>query len=137
MKHKSFVLALILALGCLAHAEDKKLDPTGTWKWRPANPDGRTVEINFTLKLQGQALTGAVIKSTGTTAITNGVLKGNQVSFQTIREAKGGKGITTYTGTLNGDTIKGKVIINASGKELSADWEVKRETARPKKDEAK
>jgi len=132
MKRKLSTLCLIVALGGLLQAADVKLDPTGTWKWHVTNPDGQSHEITIIFKLQGQALTGAVIKSSGTTAITNGVLKGDQVSFQTIRAARNGKSTTTYTGKFSGDTIKGRVEIDASGKKLSADWEIKRETAKSK-----
>ena len=75
MKSKLSTLCLLLAFGCLAQAGDTKLDPTGTWKWvAPANPDGQIPKTTFTLKLQGEILTGTVTKSTGTKTITNGVL---------------------------------------------------------------
>ena len=111
-----------------ADAEDKKpaANPTGVWKWTPANPDGRRVELTFNLKLQGQTLTGTVTRSTGTTTITNGVVKGDEVSFQTVREGQTGKSTTTYTGKLSGATIKGSVEIDARGKQVTDDWETKR-----------
>jgi hypothetical protein len=100
--------------------------PTGTWKWNPANPDGRIVEFTFNLKLQGDTLTGTVTRTSGTTTITNGVFKGDTVSFQTVREGKAGKTTTTYSGNLSGDTIKGTVEIDARGKKLTDNWEAKR-----------
>jgi len=132
MKRKLSVLCLLLTLGCLARAEDKKSDPTGTWKWTHINPNGKNSETSFTFKLQGETLTGAVITSAGTTAITNGVFKGDQASFQTIREAKrngvktGKISTATYSGKLSGDTIKGRVEIDAAGKKLTDTWEAKR-----------
>ena len=118
-----------------ADAEGKApaTNPTGTWKWNPANPDGRIVEFTFTLRLQGETLTGTVTRSTGTTTITNGVFKGDQVSFQTVREGKGGKTTTTYSGKLSGDTIKGKLEIHVLARDqvISSDWEVKREAGKP------
>jgi hypothetical protein len=112
-----------------AGAEGKKpaAIPTGTWKWiAPTNPDGRTPEITFTLKLQGETLTGMVNKSTGTTTITNGMFKGDEVSFQTVFEGKRGKRTTTYSGKLSGDTIKGKMEADGGGPKISTDWEARR-----------
>ena len=101
---------------------------TGTWKWMaPANPDGKTPNITFTLKLQGEALTGTVNKSTSTEAITNGVVQGDEVSFKTIREGKAKKSTTTYSGKLSGDTIKGTVEIDVGGRKIGPqDWEADR-----------
>jgi hypothetical protein len=138
MKRKLSSLCLILALGCLAQAQDKdgKPDPTGTWKWSHTNPDGRTVDTVFTLKLQGETLTGAILKRNGPMAITNGIVKGDQVSFQTRHEASFPKGTIvteTYSGTLSGDTITGKMVIETNGKNFgSTPWQVKRGTAKPK-----
>ena len=134
MKRKLSTLCLILALGWLAQAGDTKLDPTGTWKWvAPANPDGQIPKTTFTLKLQGETLTGTVTKSTGTKTITNGVFKGDEVSFQVQSEGHAGKSTTTYSGKLSGDTIKGKLEIHilARDQTLSSDWEVKREAGKP------
>jgi hypothetical protein len=134
MKRKFSTLCLLLVFGCLAQAGDAKLDPTGTWKWvAPANPDGTVPKTTFTLKLQGEALSGTVTKSNGTKAITNGVFKAEAVSFQVLTEGHAGKSTTTYSGKLSGDTIKGKLEIHipARNQTLSSDWEVKREAAKP------
>jgi hypothetical protein len=134
MKRKLTLLLLLLAFGCLAQAGDAKPDPTGTWKWvAPANPDGRIPRTTFTLKLQGETLTGTVAKSTGTKVITNGTFKADIVSFQVLSEGHAGKSTTTYSGKLGGDTIKGKleIYVHARNQTLSSDWEVKREAAKP------
>jgi hypothetical protein len=54
------------------------------------------------------------------------VYKGDEVSFQTVRQGKAGKSTTTYHGKLGGDTIKGNVDIDTAGKKFSSDWEAKR-----------
>jgi autotransporter translocation and assembly factor TamB len=135
MKRKLSTLCLILALGGLVQAGDTKLDPTGTWKWvAPANPDGQIPKTTFTLRLQGETLTGTRTSSTGTTTtITNGVFKGDEVSFQVLSEGHAGKSTTTYSGKLSGDTIKGKLEIHILSRDrtLSGDWEVKREAGKP------
>lgn len=125
---------LILALAAVgwppgdsAAAEASAVNPTGTWKWiAPLNPDGRPPEATFTLKLQGETLMGTVNKSSSTATITNGVVKGDMISFQTVREDKAGKSTTTYSGKLSGDTIKGTVIIDVGNRKMPSAWEAKR-----------
>ena len=129
MKRKLPALCLVFMLGCCCptHAQDRKGNPTGTWQWvAPANPDGRIPAITFALKLNGNTLTGAVTRSSGTTVITNGVCQGDEVSFQTVSEGKGKKCITTYRAKLNGDTLKGRLEMDVNGKKLPADWEARR-----------
>ncbi len=134
MKWKLSILCFILAFGYLAEAQadERKADPTGTWKWNTPNPDGRIPNIAITLNLRGGALTGTVTRSSGAMAITNGVFKGDQVIFQTVSKRKDGRTTTcTYRGKLKGDTIKGKMQIDVSGRMLSSDWEAKRGAATP------
>jgi hypothetical protein len=101
---------------------------TGTWKWiAPTNPDGRTPNITFTFKLQGETLTGTVIKTASTEAITNGMVKGDGISFQTVVQKKAGKTTTTYSGKISGDKIKGTVEADAGGRKNGPqDWEADR-----------
>ncbi|MGO8699495.1 MAG: hypothetical protein ACLQVY_17465 [Limisphaerales bacterium] len=111
-----------------AESAAKTANITGTWKWvAPTNPDGKTPNITFTLNLQGETVTGTVNMSTITDAITNGVVKGDEVSFQTIREGKAGPAINTYSGKISGDSIKGTVETDVGGKPFGAkDWEADR-----------
>jgi len=112
--------------GADAISKAPTVNPTGNWKWTPSNPDGRVVEITFNLKLQGEKLTGTVSRSTGTTAITNGIVKGDQVSFQTVRESRAGRSTTTYSGKLSSNVMKGKVVIDMQGKQVTDNWEATR-----------
>lgn len=134
MKLTLSTLCLVFALGGLVHAGDTKLDPTGIWKL--TQPASQTQETTFTFKLQGEALTGTVLKHNGFIAITNGVVKGDQVSFQTLHEASSPKGTIvteTFSGTLNGDTITGNMAIKTAAIDYgSKPWQIKRETAKSK-----
>ena len=128
----SAVFLFLAVTGSNVSAEDTAVNPTGTWKWvEPTNTDnpnspGEIPKITFTLKLQGETLTGTMNAST-TTILTNGVVKGDEVSFQTVREGKAGKTTTTYSGKLSGDTIKGTIQIYVDDKLFSSrDWKVKR-----------
>ena len=134
---QSICLTTTLLLALAVTSQDLKageamVNPTGTWKWvAPANPDGQSPKISFALKLQGETLTGTRTASTGTTTLTNGVVKGDEVSFQTPRHEtsfpKGKITFTAYSGKLSGDTIHGTVKIYVDDKLFnSRDWEVRR-----------
>ncbi|MGD0743935.1 MAG: hypothetical protein ABSA45_02160 [Verrucomicrobiota bacterium] len=125
-------LLFLAATGQTARAGEATINPTGTWQWvAPANPDGQIPKITFTLKLQGQTLTGTRMSGSTTTVLTNGVINGDEVSFQTPRHEtsfpKGKIAYTTYSGKLSGDTIKGTEEITVDEKAFSSrNWEVKR-----------
>ena len=131
-RHRSIIpisTALFLAItGLTISAAEPAANLTGTWKWvAPTNPDGRVPAITFTLKLQGEALTGTVNKTAGAEAITNGIVKGDEVSFETIRQKKGGLTTTTYKGKISDDKIKGTVETDVGGRKFGPqDWEADR-----------
>ena len=53
-------------------------------------------------------------------------VKGNEISFDVVRERDGEKVVTHYTGELKGDVIVGKITSKFNGEEQSYDWEAKR-----------
>ncbi len=130
-----WAVCLIFAIGVLAKAEDKKADPSGTWKWSFTGQGGQTRETTLKLKLDGEKLTGTVSGRGGETAIAEAKLKGEEISFQVTREFNGNKVTTKYNGKISGDTIKGKMEFERDGQAQSRDWEAKR--AAEKANEAK
>jgi len=127
-------VCLVLALGFAAKADDKKADPTGTWKWSSTGQNGQTRESTLTLKLEGDKLTGALTGRNGDTAIANATVKGDEISFEVTREFNGNKMTSTYKGKLSGDSIKGKIESTRDGQAQSRDWDAKREAAKPKEE---
>lgn len=130
-------LALTLALN--VNAEDKKIDLTGTWKSSFTNQNGQARETIFKLKAEGEKLTGTVSGRNNDTAIEEGKIKGEEVSFQVTREFNGNKMVIKYTGKVSGDTITGKSESQRDGQPTSRDWVAKREAAakEPAKEPAK
>lgn len=120
-------LALTLALN--ASAEDKKIDLNGTWKSSFTNQDGQVRESTFTLKAEGEKVTGTISGRNNDTAIEEGKIKGDEVSFQVTREFNGNKMVIKYTGKVSGDTITGKSESQRDGQPRSRDWVAKREPA--------
>ena len=130
---KSFLpltICLALLISLAARAEDKKPEITGTWKSSFTNQNGQVRESVFKLKAEGEKLTGTVSGRQNDTAIEQGKIKGEEVSFQVTREYNGNKMVFKYTGKVSGDTIKGKFESERDGQPQKRDWEAKREAAK-------
>ena len=125
---------VILALGAVAQAQDKKADPTGTWTWsQPGRNGGPERKSTLKLKLEGDKVTGTLSApgrggQTSDVAISDGKLKGDEISFAVTREVGGNKLTSKYNGKISGDSIKGKMEFDRNGQTQSRDWEAKRET---------
>jgi hypothetical protein len=117
------VLALFAFVGVVSAVED----PSGNWK-STMMLGKKSQEVTIKLKLEGDKLTGTIGGGQGREAvISDGTFKDDKVSFSVIREQKGEKLTQKYTGTISGDTIKGKVDTERGGKSRSTDWEAKRQ----------
>ena|SRR6266536_3252095 len=129
----NLVACAFLGLGAIAQAQDKKADPTGTWTWTSAGRNGGPDrKSTLKLKLDGDKLTGSVSApgrggEVSDTAIADGKIKGDELSFTVTREFNGNKFTAKYSGKIDGDTIKGKVETERDGNAQSRNWEAKRE----------
>ena len=144
--------AAVIALGTSAvQAADKKADATGTWTWtmtgggRGGNANANATPRKSTLKLKadGEKLTGTLSQpgfarrgedggaapAPVETAISEGKVKGDEISFSVTREVGGNSRTAKYSGKLDGDTIKGKIEApgRQGGDPVSRDWEAKRD----------
>lgn len=116
---------LTVALMCVA-VPALAADPTGTWKWS-VERNGQTFETTLKLKMEGEKLTGTISGRNNTeTAIEDGKVDGDDVSFKVTREFNGNKFVQMYKGKLSGDTLKGKVEFERNGETRSRDWEAKK-----------
>ena len=120
----AFVVALF-GLVAGVQADDKKADPTGTWKWT-IEFQGNKREQTMKLKLDGGKLTGTIQRKDQEVPIEDATFKNGEISFKVTRERDGQKFVTKYSGKLTGDTIKGKIEMNIMGEDRSMDWEAKR-----------
>jgi hypothetical protein len=136
-KLTSAVLGAVLALGGISNtsAQDKAADATGNWTWTVPGRDGGTErKMTLALKQDGEKLTGK-LSSPGRdggaareTEITDGSVKGEDVTFSVTREFNGTKRTSKYAGKLSADAIKGKVESkDREGNDQSRDWTAKRE----------
>jgi len=108
-----FALAWLVALGCVsaaaALAADEKIDVAGTWnvEIEIAGQQGTPV---FTFKQEGGKLTGTYKGQFGEAPVT-GKIEGKDIEFSF--ETQGVK--IVYTGTVDKDTMKGKLVIEGFG----------------------
>lgn len=103
-------------------------DATGTWKWT-ATRGGQSIDATAKLKQEGEKLTGVYVggQSNTESAIENGSVKGDTVSFTVTRERNGQKRTTKYVGTIKDDTITGKSESERDGQTQSTEWVAKRQ----------
>ena len=132
------VACAVLALGAAvqSQAADSKADPTGTWTWTtPGRNGGPDRKSTLKLKLDGDKVTGTVTSpgrqggQAQDTAIEDGKLKGEELSFSVTREVNGNKFTAKYSGKLAGDTIKGKSESQRDNQPVTRDWVARKEAA--------
>jgi hypothetical protein len=100
---------------------------TGIWKWSLAGQSGDTI---LHLKQEGEKLTGNYTNQFGKAEITEGSLKGSDISFRVKREFNGQAFVIKYSGKLSGDKIIGKCEFDINGETRELKWEAKRDTAK-------
>ena len=136
MTTNKFLIALagaILVMGVLvpAQAQDKKVDPTGTYIWTMPGRNGGPDRTNtLVLKLDGDKLTGTLATpGRGGQAtprdISDGKVTGPDISFCVTRTFNDNTITNKFSGTLADGTIKGKMEFERNGEPQSRDWEAK------------
>lgn len=102
-------LALLMASGAPAQQNEQEavVDVSGVWELTSETPRGTTTR-KLTLKQDGQTLAGVLESPMGTVAIQNGSVKGNAISFTVVRKRGERTLEIIYTGTVDGDTARGR-----------------------------
>lgn len=80
-------------------------DVSGKWVAQVPGRDGQTNETTITLKAEGEKLTGTISGRQGDTAISDGKVSGDTVSFVVTREIQGNTIKMVYKGKVSGDEI--------------------------------
>ncbi len=107
-------------------------DATGTWSW-----SGIDTKVTLKLKAEGEKLTGTISQpyrfdaAATYTAITDGKVKGDEISFTVVSESRGTSMTMKYNGKVTADSIKGKIeyLGRGGGVATTANWGAKREAA--------
>jgi hypothetical protein len=117
------VAALVVACtGLVGSARADDNDPTGTWNWTSPRGVG-----TLKLKLEGDKVTGVMVRKAGDLKVEYGTFKDGAISFRVPGKTPGGQTMVhMYQGKLVGDTIKGSATIVLPEKIVSGDWEAQR-----------
>ena len=136
-----FVTTVLLVFAFVAVAADV----SGKWVAEVEGRNGNTTQMTFTLKADGNTLTGTVMGGMGggrrgggggggggrapmAADISNGKIDGDHISFEVKREYNGNEFITKYDGTVSGDTLNLKETRNGQNGPTTRDIAAKRST---------
>jgi hypothetical protein len=89
------------------------INVTGTWNMAVETQAGTGTPV-FTLKQEGTAVTGQYKGQLGEAPVT-GTVKGDELTLNYKVNVQGTDLSVTYTGTVTGDTVKGKVSLGELG----------------------
>lgn len=121
MKRSQMVLGLLLvmmlALSLVAVAEDAA-KVGGTWEMTSQGRQG-PMTSTLTIDQSGNKFKGTLKGQRGETPI-EGTVDGNKISFTVERDTPNGKFTLNYTGTVDGDSIKGTVKMGENEREWTA-----------------
>ena len=99
-------------------------DISGNWKATAEGPNG-AIERSFTFKQDGSKLTGETNSTfTGKSAINDGKVEGDAVSFSITASFQGEERKITYKGKVTGDTIKLTSDFGGGGQTI--EWTLKK-----------
>ena len=126
LKHlgTSLLLTTLLAMPSVLLADHHEGgDPTGTWTWTRPGRDGNEMTNTLKLKADGEKLTGKISGFGGNeNDISNGKVKGNEISFDVTRDFNGNSFTMKYAAKIEGDSLKGQWTVNRDGEDRSRDW---------------
>ncbi len=129
-KFAKIMLGAALVLGAIiqVQADDKKVDPSGTYQWVMPGRNGGSDRTNtLVLKLDGDKLTGKLSApgrggQVAETVINDAKLTGADVSFNIVRTFNDNSFTNNYSGTITNGAIKGKIEFERNGETQSRDW---------------
>ncbi len=87
-------------------------DINGKWKSEAPGRDGSPMVTTYTFKVDGDKLTGTVTGRMGETAISEGKVSGDEISFVVVRNMGGEDRKIQYKGKVSGDEIKLSITFN-------------------------
>ena len=107
------VMMCVFALASQRGVAQAKVDVTGKWAFNVETSAGAGTPT-FTFKQDGEKLTGHYVGTFGESDVT-GTVKGADITITFTVDAQGTALKETYTGTVDKDTMKGKLVIEGLG----------------------
>jgi hypothetical protein len=109
-------IALVLVtLPLRALAQDKPADVAGVWAVQIEIGGGTTGTPTVTLKQAGEKITGTYSSQVLGERELIGTVKGNAITWEIMADFDGNKVKVVYAGTVEKDTMKGKVSFGDLG----------------------
>jgi hypothetical protein len=102
----AFAFAFALVSSLPTQAADAAASVTGKWTAQVPGRDGQTRDVTFNFKTAGEKLTGTMSGRQGDMEISDGKVKGDEVSFDVTMTIQGNAMKMTYKGKVAGDEIK-------------------------------
>jgi hypothetical protein len=99
-------LSMLVAALVVAVVSLRASDVTGKWTAQVPGRDGQTRETTFTFKADGEKLTGTMTGMQGEVELKDGVIKGDDISFNTLINTPNGEIKLLFKGKVAGDEIK-------------------------------
>jgi hypothetical protein len=110
----------LLALAAVCALTVSAADISGTWKGTAEGPMGK-IERTFVFKVDGNKVTGETTSDVmGKSAIENGTIDGDTVTFDITVNAQGSDIKVHYTGKISTDDIKFHVEV--PGQDYKTDY---------------
>jgi hypothetical protein len=107
------IVMLMLAFSSARGAAQAKVDVTGKWAFNVETAAGAGAPT-MTFKQDGEKLTGHYTGTFGEADLT-GTVKGSEIAFSFTVDAQGTTLKEVYTGSVDKDTMKGKIVIEGLG----------------------
>ena len=104
MKHRTLFLSACLVLAAVSVVWASDLN--GKWVAQVQGQNGQTRETTFNFKVEGSKLTGTVSGRQGDNPISDGTVKGDDVSFTVVANFNGNEIKLLYKGKVTGDDLK-------------------------------
>src|SRR5437764_11330930 len=113
IRQAALVVVICSFAVAFAQAGQANTDISGTWIFDVQTSAGAGAPT-FTFKQDGEKLTGHYTGTFGEADLT-GTVKGADITFGFTVDAQGTALKETYTGTVDKDTMKGKLVIEGLG----------------------
>lgn len=116
-----WLLVLIALFAFTASAADI----AGTWKASAQGPDGNTFETTFVFKVDGAKLTGSAANQfMAETAISEGKVEGDKLSFVVVSNFNGNEFKLNYKGQVTGSDMK--LTVEIAGRDRTFEMTAKK-----------
>lgn len=112
-KTRKLLIAVIFVSAAVLVVAAQAKNVSGNWKLTIETPNG-TGTPSLVLKQEGEKLTGTYKGRFGEAPL-EGTIKGNEIKFTVKVNAQGNELAIEYAGTVEGDTMKGKVKFGEFG----------------------